>query len=901
METVNCVYKEDINRLINAYLETGIIDEEAIRKIGYEAYDKTHISYLKHTLENIKNSFIKDYFKTHEFTEEDYDKIIFFFNAFEKIVARVYAIRCVEDSEILESTLYSEDVLPELLKSSAEFKDAITKDYIELNENPSIILDAKACPVYEEIEKSYIKEDVKKDVHKAHERLHYTAQYFYKLIKEKDIENLYGIYWRMRYLNILIVTAIAIYNLKSEREFYKTFLEGHSIPILLVDPDNYSIVNANQAALEFYGYTKEEITSLKSWDINTLNEDELKELISKAKSKEINRFRFKHKLKSGEIRDAEVYSSPVFLDGREYLLSIVYDTTKEERAKKFLEILKEIEYISNASYTEEEFLEKLLRLLEKEDISKDVCLMINKEGKITINSSSSSCAQNEKDNEENFPIFEAFYLKSPVYHKNVEDIEDEYVKEKLLERGTISSFTIPILKDGKRYGALCICSNVKEYFEDCDLFITQLKERIENALKSISTRRELNYRNELLKNIVENTQIGVVVFDIDNIYYANNYFVELLGYEDKEIKQMSIFDVFSPIHIKYIIEAFTNKKSILLQEFNLINKNNRLVYVKGSLTITKDLNDKYIAIFSFVDTTQEKQLRDIIAREKRVLEGILDKANFGAFIFKVKNLENLEIELTYKNRYFDNMIKNQDIKTCEDFLILDDENKELIKSYLKKMTVDDSGIFTMSDVILKQDENVVLKLNMNRVNQNNETLILCILQDITEESKIIKYFEELSTKDALTEACNRRCLEEKLEEYITLAKRYNRPLSVIMFDIDFFKHINDSYGHDIGDKVLKALSSIVSSKIRATDILARYGGEEFIIIAPETTLEDAKALAEKLRQEIENFLFKEGFSITCSFGVTSLNQDDTKETILKRVDEALYKAKREGRNRVVAL
>ncbi|PMP89518.1 MAG: diguanylate cyclase, partial [Hydrogenobaculum sp.] len=828
METVNCAYKESINKLINDYLNTGIVDEESIKKIGYEAYDTTHISYLKHNLENIKNSFIKDYFKSHEFTEEAYDKICFFFKIFDKNITMAYAIRCVEDSESLESTLYSEDVLPELSKLSAQLKDAATKDYLELNKNPSVELDAKACPVYDEIEKSNIKEDVKKDVHKAHERLHYVAKYFYELIKEEDVENLYGIYWRIRYLNILIVTAIAIYNLKSEREFYKTFLEGHSIPIYLVDPETHSIVNANQAALEFYGYTKEEITSLKSWDINTLNEEELKELMSKAKSKEINRFRFKHRLKSGEIRDVDVFSSPILLDGKTYLLSIVYDTTKEERVKKFLEILKEIEQLSSASDTEEEFLEKLLRLLEKEDISKDVCLMVNKEGKITINSSSSSCVQNAKYNEENFPIFEAFYLKSQIYHKNIEDIKDEYVKEKLLERGIVSSFAIPILKDGKRYGALCICSNVKEYFEDYELFITQLKEKIENALKSISIRRELNHRNELLKNIVEHTQIGVVVFDIENIYYTNNYFLELLGYEDKETKEISIFDVFSPIHTKDLIEAFTNKKSILLQEFNLINKNNRLVYVKGSLTITKDLNGKDIAMFSFIDTTREKQLRDIIAHEKRVLEGMLNEANFGAIIFKVKNPEKLEMELVYKNRYFDTMVKNQDIKTCEDFLILDDEKRKLIKSYMKKIMVDERGIFTVSDIAMKQDENVVLKLNMNRVNQNNETLILCTIQDITEESRIIKYFEELSAKDALTGVCNRRCLEEKLEEYITLAKRYDRPLSVIMFDIDFFKHINDSYGHDIGDKVLKTVSNIVLSNIRATDIFARYGGEEFI-------------------------------------------------------------------------
>ena len=897
---LNCTYENTVKALWEDYLKTGVIDQELLKKIGKEVYDKAHITYMKHNLEYIKNDITKSLIKKGLLTEETYDKLISFFEKLKNTISKYYSFRCIEESDNLESTLYTVDVLPELLEPSQDFKDALTKNYIELSKNTSITFDSHACPVYKEIENSAMPEDVKKEVHKAHERLHYTAQYFYKLIKEKDTENLYGIYWRMRYLNILIVTAISIYNLKFEREFYKTLLEGHSIPILLVNPDTYSIANANQAALDFYGYTKEEITTLKSWDINTLGEKEMKELISKAKNKEINRFRFKHRLKSGEIRDVEVYSSPVVVEGKKYLLSIIYDTTKEERAKKFLEILKEIERLSNISDTEEEFLENLFRFLEKEDISKDVCFMINKEGKTIVSSSSESCIQNIKDKEENFPIFEAFYLKIPVYHENIEDIKDEFVKEKLLERGVLSSFAIPILKDGKRYGALCICSNIKGYFEDYGLFITQLKEKIENALKNINIRKELNYRNELLKNIVENTQIGVIVFDIDNIYYTNRYFLELLGYEEDTIKEISIFDIFSPIHTKDLIEAFTNKRSILLQDFNLINKNNHLVYVKGSLTLTKDLSGKDIAIFSFVDTTQEKQLRDILTREKKILENILERANFGAFIFKLKNLENIEIEIMDKNKYFDNMIENQDIKTFEDFLIFDDDKKELMKRYLRKITADESGIFTINDVIMKQDKNIVLKLNMNRISQNHETLILCILQDITEESMIIKYFEELSIKDALTGICNRRCLEDKLEEYLTLAKRYNRPLSVIMFDIDFFKHINDSYGHDVGDKVLKTIANIVSSNIRATDILARYGGEEFVIIAPETTLEDAKALAEKLRKKIENFLFEEGFSITCSFGISSLNQEDTKETILKRVDEALYKAKREGRNRVVA-
>jgi len=94
---------------------------------------------------------------------------------------------------------------------------------------------------------------------------------------------------------------------------------------------------------------------------------------------------------------------------------------------------------------------------------------------------------------------------------------------------------------------------------------------------------------------------------------------------------------------------------------------------------------------------------------------------------------------------------------------------------------------------------------------------------------------------------------------------------------------------------------VVSENIRNTDIFARYGGEEFVIIAPETTKEDAKILAEKLRSLIRNLHFEEGINVTCSFGVVSLEKHDTKETLLKRADDALYEAKRTGRNKVVVL
>ena len=145
--------------------------------------------------------------------------------------------------------------------------------------------------------------------------------------------------------------------------------------MLLVDVDTYSIADANKAALMFYGYTKEEITSLKNWDINTLGEEKMKELVYKAKHKELNFFKLKHRLKSGEIRDVYVYSSPVYLNGKTYLLSIINDITKEERTRKALEVFKEIEHLSLTSDSEDGFFEKLLDELEKEDMFKDVCIL----------------------------------------------------------------------------------------------------------------------------------------------------------------------------------------------------------------------------------------------------------------------------------------------------------------------------------------------------------------------------------------------------------------------------------------------------------------------------------------------------------------------------------------------
>ncbi len=158
--------------------------------------------------------------------------------------------------------------------------------------------------------------------------------------------------------------------------------------------------------------------------------------------------------------------------------------------------------------------------------------------------------------------------------------------------------------------------------------------------------------------------------------------------------------------------------------------------------------------------------------------------------------------------------------------------------------------------------------------------------------------ERLANTDALTGIYNRHRAQRLLEQEYRRAQRYGRPLSLIMLDIDNFKAVNDSLGHQQGDKALKALARSIQPLIRDTDYFARWGGEEFLIICPETDLEGTHELAERLRARVAARPLLPGRSLTISVGVTSYRQEDTLDELLSRVDRALYHSKQQGKNRV---
>ena len=156
----------------------------------------------------------------------------------------------------------------------------------------------------------------------------------------------------------------------------------------------------------------------------------------------------------------------------------------------------------------------------------------------------------------------------------------------------------------------------------------------------------------------------------------------------------------------------------------------------------------------------------------------------------------------------------------------------------------------------------------------------------------------LSSTDRLTGLYNRYKFEDLFEFEKSQMLRHNTQLAIILLDIDFFKAVNDTQGHNVGDAVLKEVALILRASVRNSDVVVRWGGEEFIVFTPKTTLEQAQQLAETIRANVKNASFSHGRQLTASFGVTSFEEEDGLESLIQRADRALYRAKELGRDNV---
>jgi diguanylate cyclase (GGDEF)-like protein len=180
--------------------------------------------------------------------------------------------------------------------------------------------------------------------------------------------------------------------------------------------------------------------------------------------------------------------------------------------------------------------------------------------------------------------------------------------------------------------------------------------------------------------------------------------------------------------------------------------------------------------------------------------------------------------------------------------------------------------------------------------------IVELVVSLAEAHALIGALDELTTADPLTGLRNRRFLDRTLAYELVRRRRYERPLTLMLLDLDHFKRVNDTRGHDVGDDVLRAVGDTLRQILRRADLAARYGGEEFAVVFPETPAEGAVVVAERVRRTVQG-LDVQGLTITTSIGLASVEGvwEGDPAALLRAADQALYRAKREGRNRVVAV
>jgi diguanylate cyclase (GGDEF)-like protein len=243
----------------------------------------------------------------------------------------------------------------------------------------------------------------------------------------------------------------------------------------------------------------------------------------------------------------------------------------------------------------------------------------------------------------------------------------------------------------------------------------------------------------------------------------------------------------------------------------------------------------------------------------------------------------------------------------KNFKSIREKHKFLSKLFVEIET-DDTKFVKGINWVTKIDKMQTIKVEMH--NRNLKQIFYMQVSKINEERYQVTFYNisrviaekdaitEIAQKDELTQIYNRTKFNSILSLSLRNAEIYEEPFTLILFDIDHFKSVNDKFGHNVGDQVLVELSSLIKGQLRTQDSFARWGGEEFIILSEGASEKDAYMLANRLRETIEAFPFSSVEKLTCSFGLSQFEMNDTAISLLKRADDALYQAKDSGRNKV---
>lgn len=410
--------------------------------------------------------------------------------------------------------------------------------------------------------------------------------------------------------------------------------------------------------------------------------------------------------------------------------------------------------------------------------------------------------------------------------------------------------------------------------------ITEQKEAEEALEKS-----EQKYRN-----LVENAMVGIYRSDLSgNILYVNQTFIKMLGFDspDELIGQKSMMIYNDPKEREGLIEKLSEDHFVSNYELELIDHHSDILPVLVSATLDGDTLSGMI-----INMREIKKSRREIETLSKVAEQIDDTVT----------ITNKTGVITYVNQAFcDHTGYTREEVIGQSFRILKSDHYG--NEFYEKLwtTILRGDIFRETIINRKKNGDLYYEdktISPLKDDNNNIVSFVSTGKDVTIETLMNQEIQHIATIDKLTGIYNRHKFEELFTLESERSRRFSQPLSLILLDIDHFKLVNDTYGHDIGDEVLKILTDVVQENIRKIDIFARWGGEEFLVLSPSTNLENIQKLAEKLRSAVENAPFPKVNHITISLGISTFSEEDTFKELFKRVDHGLYYAKEHGRNQV---
>lgn len=376
------------------------------------------------------------------------------------------------------------------------------------------------------------------------------------------------------------------------------------------------------------------------------------------------------------------------------------------------------------------------------------------------------------------------------------------------------------------------------------------------------------------------------------ILEVNEATVRRVGLNVSQLTGKCLFDFF-PTEFKEFRKMYMNIVEQTKEPLNFQDEFEGMIFqVCVHPILGHDHEVEKLAVF-VSDNTEYRRMEELLYRYSQIFSTINDPMSYidKNFIFRTVNNAYLNIYKKSRKEIVGNHVQKL---LGKDFF--QEKIKTNIDQCLKGETVQQQEWFNFPDGTRR----FMYVSYYPLLSKDNKTVTGVVLNstDITKIKEMEDKLKKLSVTDQLTGIYNRVKFHEALTEEIKRYRRYEASLSIIMLDIDHFKSVNDTHGHDVGDIVLVRLVKLVKDYIRETDIFSRWGGEEFIILLPHTTIVNAAKLAERIRIRITEEVFDTAGAITCSFGVAEFNANDSDETFTKRVDNALYKSKHDGRNRV---